>query len=82
MDGDEKKMLEDTFELAQDNNKMLKHIRNSQRWASLMRVIYWAIIIAASVGSYYFIQPYITEAQKIMKDSGTALDKVKSVFPQ
>ncbi len=75
-------MLEDTMELAKDNNKMLHHIRNSQRWASLMRVIYWAIIIAIGIGSYYFIQPYVTEVQKIMKESGATLDKIKGVLPQ
>lgn len=82
MNPEEKRMLEESLELAQNNNKMLKHIRNAQRWASLTKLIYWGIIIAVAVGSYYYIQPYVDQVQKVMKESGAALDKIKGALPQ
>lgn len=51
--------MKKTLELTQENNKILRSIRRSNRWSAFMRVIYWAIIIGASVWSYNFLQPYL-----------------------
>ena len=81
MDPETKKLLVDTFALAKENNEMIHSMRRNQKWASLMRGLYWLTIIAISVGSYYFIQPYVDQVQRFMKESGVTIDKIKSVFP-
>ena len=72
MTPDEKKLLAQTFELAQENNKILRGIRNSTRWSIAFKVVYWGAIIALSFGAYYFIQPYVNT----LKDSITEVQKL------
>lgn len=59
MTPDEKSLLERTYRLSVENNEILRSIRRGNRWSMAMRLLYWAVIIGASVGAYYFIQPYI-----------------------
>ena len=61
MDPESKKLLEDTFQLEKDNNKMLRSMRRSMIWGRVMSVIYWLIIIGISIGAFYFIQPYFNK---------------------
>lgn len=54
-----KQLLEANLEISRENNEMLKKIRNAQKLAQIYRVVYWIVIIGASYGAYYFVQPYI-----------------------
>lgn len=71
MDPEEKKLLEDTFKLAQENNIMLRSMRRSMRMGHVMTFLYWAFIIGSAIGAYYFIQPYV---ESLMNVSGGAGD--------
>ena len=61
MDPESKKLLEETFRLAQDNNDMLRSLKRSMFWSRIMRAIYWVFIIGSAVGAFYLLQPYIDE---------------------
>ena len=65
MDPEIRKLLERTSELAEENNKILRSMRRSQRISSIIRFIYWAFIIGSAVGIYYLIQPYFTEVMEM-----------------
>lgn len=58
MDSQEKQRLERVLELSEENNQILKRILRGMRWGRLVRIIYWSVIIAASVGAFYYVQPY------------------------
>ena len=60
MTPEEKSLLERTYRLAEENNKILRGIRRSNRFSAVMRVLYWLVIIGLSIGALYFIQPYLT----------------------
>lgn len=62
MQPDEKEMLKKTLELSQENNKMLHSIKRSMMWGRVVRTIYWVLIISASIGIYYYIEPYLDGA--------------------
>ena len=79
MTPDEKELLEKTHSLAQENNKILRSIRSSNRWSSVFRVIYWIIIIGASIGAFYYIQPYANLLLKEYSIIQTDLNNVKIV---
>jgi hypothetical protein len=70
MTPEEKSLLERTYKMVEENNRILLSIRRSARWGSVMRYVYWAVIIALSVGAYYFIQPYVNFL--VSEFSGTA----------
>ena len=62
MDPEDKSTLRRVLELEQKNNKILSSIQKSLFWSKVFRTIYWVIIVAVSVGAYYYIQPYIDGA--------------------
>ena len=65
MEPGEKQILERVLALSEENNQMLHRIRRSQKIAGWVRFIYWAIIIGASIGAFYFVQPYIDQLKDI-----------------
>lgn len=54
--------MEETFKLARENNKYLRKLYSSMKWARFFRVLYWVVIIGSMLGLYYFIQPYVNNA--------------------
>ena len=79
MDPESKQLLQNTFNLAEENNKMLRKMRRAQKMASFMRIIYWLIIIGIGIGAFYFLQPYINQIQKFMQDSGVSINQLKNL---
>ncbi|MFA7191696.1 MAG: hypothetical protein WC089_00130 [Candidatus Paceibacterota bacterium] len=71
-----KKLLEENLELAKENNELLKKVRNTQKLAQIYRIVYWVVIIGASYGAYYFVQPYIGGILDVY--SGGGLDSLNS----
>lgn len=79
MDPESKKLLQDTFELTEENNKMLHSMKRSMQMARIMSILYWVFIIGSAVGAYYLIQPYIDQAKNIYSGAGDALDSLKQL---
>jgi hypothetical protein len=59
MSPEERELLRRSIALAEENNDILRSIQSSMRFARFMSILYWVIIIGASFGAYYLIQPYI-----------------------
>lgn len=79
MDSQEKQRLERVLELSEENNQILKRMLRGMRWGRLVRIIYWSVIIAASVGAFYYIQPYWDALRGFY---GGAQDTVNKVLGQ
>ena len=58
MSNDKDSLFQKSYELAVENNKMLKSMLRNQRLATVARAIYWLVVIGAAVGLYYYIQPF------------------------
>lgn len=78
MDPNEKDLLNKTYELVKENNHILRGIRSSNRWASFFRAIYWIVIIGASIGAFYYIQPYMEKALNAYNKVNNDLNNVRS----
>jgi hypothetical protein len=78
MNPEEKQMLEETLELSQENNKMLKHIRRSQKMAAVMRIFYWVLVLVISYGAYTFAEPYVNQMINIFQTSQTELNNIRN----
>jgi hypothetical protein len=59
MDPESKKLLEDTFRLSEENNRMLRRMRKVQKWTTILRVLYFVVILGIAVGAFYYLTPYI-----------------------
>jgi amino acid permease len=80
MDPDFKAKLDETFRLAEENNKILRQMRRSMRWSSVLHVFYWILIIGSAFGAYYFLQPYINQAEKVLGNTQNSINNFNSVF--
>lgn len=80
MNEEEKKMLEETLALSKENNEMLHKVRGAQKQAAFFRFAYWAFIILAGVGAFYFIQPYVDSITGTAKEVNTSINDFKSLL--
>ena len=76
MDQEDKNIIRENLEVAQENQKMLKKIRRSMFLGNVTRIFYWIIIIGASLGAYYFLQPYIDSARETFRQIQSGVDVV------
>ncbi|OGI96918.1 hypothetical protein A3I25_01140 [Candidatus Nomurabacteria bacterium RIFCSPLOWO2_02_FULL_42_17] len=79
MDAETKKLIEESLELARDNNKILRRMRRGQRISSIFRLFYWLMILGIALGAYYYIQPYFSQAQKAYQNISEGLGNLPDV---
>ena len=77
MDQDNKETLRRILELEQKNNKILTSMQRSMFWGRIFKTIYWIVIIGATIGAYYYIEPYI---DGIISTYGGFKDSVGNLF--
>jgi hypothetical protein len=83
MTPEERKMLEETRSIVEDNRRILRSLQKSNRYKTILRVLYWFVIIALSFGSYYFIQPYIETLKSSLNDiTGSSSTEGASLFDE
>ncbi len=51
-------------------------------WGRLWHILYWAIIIGASVGAYYFVQPYVDKAKESFEGIQANVNNIKGAAGQ
>ncbi len=59
MNQEEKELLQKTYELSEENNKILHGIRRINRWSYFFKIAYWALIIVVAFGAYFYAKPYV-----------------------
>jgi len=77
---EERALLEKSIRLGEDNNKILRSMKRSQRWSSIFRAIYWILIIGSAFGAYYFIQPYFDQVVDMYNGAKSNLDSISGVI--
>lgn len=74
MTPEDRKLLEAAYELANENNKILRSMRNSARLDKVFRYGYWIVIILASYFAYVAIQPYMGMMKSFTSSSSNLQD--------
>ena len=59
MTPEEHKLLEQTYELTKQNNEMLAYVKRHAQVGTVVKVIYWSVIILLSLGALVAIKPYM-----------------------
>jgi hypothetical protein len=82
MNPEEKALLERTFRLSEENNKILRTLQKKARWAFVWGIMKVLIIVIPIVLGYLYFAPFIGEALEnfqLMKSfiggSGTVLSR-------
>ncbi len=78
MPPEEKELLNKSVELGEENNKMLRDMRRSQRISRIISIVYWVFIIGSAVGAYYFIQPYVDQLSSMYGGAKSNFDSVNN----
>lgn len=65
MNPEEKQLLEQTAALTKETNELVRKIHRHVMVSSIMRGVYWIIIIGASLGAFWLIQPYIDSIRSL-----------------
>jgi len=82
MNPEEKAQLKEVLGLSEENNKILRKMRNSMRWSQFFRFIYWIIIIGTAIGAFYYLQPYldkIVKAYNVLQSTTSVLPAIPSL---
>ncbi|MBI3306056.1 hypothetical protein HYZ82_02910 [Candidatus Nomurabacteria bacterium] len=77
MSPEERELLNRSVALAEENNQILRSMKRGQRWASIMRTVYWVFIIGSAVGAFYLLQPYIDSVKGLYQDVSNGLNSLK-----
>ena len=56
---DLEEQVEELAKISQENNKMLRGMQRHMRMGTVMRILYWIVIIGSMLGVYYYLQPFI-----------------------
>ena len=82
MTPEERQLLIQTSRLVEENNKILRKMHRAALWGRLWHVLYWTVIIGASVGAYYFIQPYVEQVQGVYGGLKSDVQNVRGAASQ
>lgn len=80
MDPESKRLLGETFRLAEENNKMLHSMRRSMRIGRIFKAVYWILIIGSAVGAYYFVQPYLEQLIGGYGSTKSSIENINTLF--
>ena len=86
MDPESKQLLKETLVIEQENNRMLKKLRNAQRWSTIWQVLKILIFVGITFGAFYFLQPFLNKALSLYtsvtgtKQSPTEANKVQDLL--
>jgi hypothetical protein len=81
MNPEEKELLERVALLSEENNQILRGIRNTNRWNTAIKAIYWIVILGLSYGAFVYIQPYFDTVfgmYKTIQNSAGEVSKINN----
>lgn len=77
MNPEERRLLERSVKLSEENNAMLKKMRRAARWAILWGIIRFALIVVPLVVGYLYLEPYLGSLNETFKQAQSILQGFK-----
>jgi len=82
MTPEERKLLQETYDISLENNKMLHKLHRSIWWGRVWRLVYWGVILAGGVGVYVYLQPVLLGLLGSYEEALSGIDSLKSTSEQ
>jgi cytoskeletal protein RodZ len=73
MNIDNEELLQRTYALTKENNKLLKKLRHSGWISTIFKLLFWAVMIGMPIWMYY------TMFQPVLQQGMSALEQVQGV---
>ena len=77
IDPELRKIVEESLEISRENNKLLHKLHHTVIWGRVFRILYWIVIIGATMGAYYFVQPVIDSLLESYSGLKTGIEGVQ-----
>lgn len=77
MNPEEKRLLERTLKLSEENNQMLRGMRRFARWGILWGILKVAIIVIPIVLGYLYLEPHFGPISDTWRDAQDLLNTFK-----
>ncbi len=84
--------LKSIEEKLEKNTEILSRIRRVQKNSQLFKIFYWTIILLATFGAFYYIQPYLNQlletytgvqdSQQQMQNSFSDIGSISDIIKQ
>lgn len=77
--------LDEMYRLTRENHEMLRSMRRQQTFATILRVLYWLVVLGALGSTYYFIKPVIDTFSSGGIQAGNTMasfSQLKDSFPE
>ncbi|MBP6857804.1 MAG: hypothetical protein KBC11_01265 [Candidatus Pacebacteria bacterium] len=72
--------LKSIEEKLEKNTEILTRIRRVQKNSQLFKIFYWTIILLATFGAFYYIQPYLNQLVETYTGVQNSQEQIKSSF--
>ena len=82
MTPEERSLLTRTYELASENNSILRGIRRANRFSLAFEIFYWAVIIGVTLGAFYFVQPYLEKSLELLNQAEKSVQTINGNIDQ
>ena len=79
MELENNEILKETFELAKENNKMLRKVRGVQKRQFFWSILKILIVIGIALGSFYFLEPYVNKMMDLYSSISGTGQKVNNI---
>lgn len=73
MEPGDKALLREIAEQTADNNRLLRKLVAAQRWAQLLVLLKWVIILGVAFGAYYYLQPLVEQVIETYRALGVSI---------
>jgi hypothetical protein len=68
-------------EKLQQNHELLVRVRRVQRNSQLFRLFYWVLILLATFGAFYYVQPYINQIIEAYTGIQNTQEQIQNSMP-
>ncbi len=70
-------------EVVADTNRTLHGMRRSQRWGTIIRVVWWLTVLGVTGAAYfYFVQPYVEQVMNTYDSAKSFQVQIQDWFAQ
>ena len=79
MDEYAKELLRQNLETSQESLSILKKMHRARVVSGVFKAIKWIVIIGLSLGSYYYIEPYLNAMLDALNSISSGMGEVRKV---
>lgn len=72
-----KKLLQKNLEVSQDILKISKKLNRARIVGGFFRILKWGVIVALSVGAYYYIEPYLRTLMDSISSITSGVEQIR-----